>query len=178
MTRTGERRVSHKPAPKERRNPAGHDPRSLEQAKAVAILLPTLMRQMFTLRGDAVTELPLAQLRVCAILYEEPRSMSALSRALGITLSAMTQLADRLERVGLVERVAEGSDRRVRRLRLTGRGEAMMRDREAERTGCVLAAFEYLSPASRNQVLDALQALMKACDASKRGAGGPQTATA
>ena len=39
--------------------------------------------------------------------------MSALGRKLGVSLSAMTQIADRLERADMVKRVAEDSDRRV-----------------------------------------------------------------
>ena len=45
--------------------------------------------------------------------------MSSLGRELGVSLSAITQIADRLERAGLVTRVAKGGDRRVRRLELT-----------------------------------------------------------
>ena len=49
--------------------------------------------------------------------------MSALSREFGVSLSAMTRIADRLERARLVKRVAEGGDRRIRHLQLTPRGE-------------------------------------------------------
>ena len=58
--------------------------------------------------------------------------MSALSRELGVSLSALTQIADRLERARLVKRTAAEDDRRVRCLQLTARGEKMMRScREA-----------------------------------------------
>ena len=48
----------------------------------------------------SAAELPLAQLRVCGVLCDGPRPMSAVSRELGVSLSAMTQIADRLERAG------------------------------------------------------------------------------
>ena len=79
----------------------------LEEANKIASLLPALMRQLFTLDDDLAVDLPLAQLRVCASLQDGPLPMSALSRELGVTLSAMTQIADRLERANLVSRVAE-----------------------------------------------------------------------
>jgi DNA-binding MarR family transcriptional regulator len=143
------------------------DPGSHEQATAVARLLPALMRQMFLFDKDPVNELPLTQLRVCALLDEKPQSMSALGSELGISLPAVTQLADRLERVGLVQRVTNDSDRRVRQLRLTRRGERIMRNRREGRVRCVLTVFQHLSPAARGQVLDALQVLMQACEAVK-----------
>ena len=86
--------------------------------------------------------MPLAQLRVCGILYDGPRPMSALSRELGVSLSAMTQIADRLERARLVNRVAEGADRRIRCLQLTERGQKLMRSREDARNRRVLAVLE------------------------------------
>ena len=51
-------------------------------------------------RPDPADDLPLAQLRVCSLLVGGDRSISCLSRELGITMSATTQLADRLERTG------------------------------------------------------------------------------
>ena len=106
---------------------------------------------------DAVAELPLAQLRVCGILHRGPRPMSALSRDLGVSLSAMTQIADRLERANLVKRVAEDNDRRVRCLRLTPRGESIMRRREDVRTGRITAALARLPAKKRKEVLAALR---------------------
>jgi DNA-binding MarR family transcriptional regulator len=140
-----------------------------EQATLAAAILPKLMRQMFSV-DDPLNDLPLAQLRVCGMLFEEPRSMSALSRELGVSLSAMTQLADRLERVGLVERVPEGSDRRVRMLCLTQQGQRIIQNHRAGRIGCVAAVFRHLSPASRTEILAALETLLRACEASKRSA--------
>jgi DNA-binding MarR family transcriptional regulator len=173
-TTTGGDSVRRKQPIGELSAPARQDQSSLEQARTVAVLLPSLMRQMFIFDKDPVNDLPLTQLRVCGLLYEQPRSMSALSRELGISLSAMTQLADRLERVRLVERQANSSDRRVRQLRLTGRGEQMMGNHREGRIRCVSTVFQYLSPASREQVLDALQTLMRACTAS-RGAKTPSS---
>jgi DNA-binding MarR family transcriptional regulator len=140
----------------------------VEQAQAMADLLPTVMRRLFTFEDDAAEELPLGQLRVCALLYDEPRLMSALSRELGVSLSAMTQIADRLERGQLVQRVAVGTDRRVRCLKLTERGEEMMRRREEARVRSVLAILEHLPRPARKEILAALKLLERACAAPER----------
>ena len=149
---------------------------TLQQATAIASLLPALMRQLFVLDHDLAAELPLAQLRVCAMLCGGARPMSALGRELGVSLSAMTQIADRLERARLVQRVAEGTDRRIRCLQLTERGERIMRLREDARVQRVLAALERLSPSARKQELAALELLMNACAATRTEGAASATA--
>lgn len=146
----------------------------IEQAKAVAASLLVLTREIFMPGHDLASELPVGQLRVCGLLYGGPRPMSALSRDLGVSLSAMTQIADRLERAELVRREAEGTDRRVRCLKLTERGEAIMRQREAARVRRVRAVLEHLSSHARAEALATLQMLARASEA----AGALQTCAA
>jgi DNA-binding MarR family transcriptional regulator len=134
----------------------------LEEAVSLASLLPALMRQLFAVDNDLAADLPLAQIRVCVCLQDGPLPMSALSRELGVTLSAMTQIADRLERANMVCRVAEEKDRRVRCLQLTPRGEKIMRHHEESRIRSVSAALSRLSLEERKGILTALETLMKA----------------
>ncbi len=140
----------------------------MKQAQTTARLLHELLRQLAAgAEDDPVVDLPLAQLRVCAILHQGPGSMSAVSRELGVSLSAMTQLADRLERAELVKRVAQGGDRRVRCLQLTEHGAKMMRYHEEVRVHRISVALEHLAPNARNQVTVALQTMIQACIATK-----------
>jgi DNA-binding MarR family transcriptional regulator len=118
---------------------------------------------------DSTSDLPLRQLRVCTALLEGPRSMSELSRELRVSLSAMTQIADRLERAGFATRHTSGDDRRVRRLELTPRGLRAMRSREQARAAHISEVFLRLSPADRTQVTSALETLRRACS-QKNGA--------
>jgi DNA-binding MarR family transcriptional regulator len=146
-----------------------HETATLEEARAIAALLPSVTRQLFAVDGnDPVAELPLAQLRVCGALYGGPRPMSMLSRELGVSLSALTQIADRLERAHLVTRVLEESDRRIRCLQLTEHGEKIMRARERARVERVSSMLGQLSPRARKEVLATLQAMMTACEAIVR----------
>ncbi|MBN2578016.1 MAG: MarR family transcriptional regulator [Pirellulales bacterium] len=138
-----------------------------QQAREIIVVLPTVIRHLFTMEGDPAGELPLAQLQVCSLLFDAPRAMTLLSRELKISLSAMTQLADRMERAGLVRRVIEGADRRVRRLQLTPRGEEILRYREEARLQQVVEVIEQLSPRQRRQVLFALRKLLAACELKK-----------
>jgi DNA-binding MarR family transcriptional regulator len=141
----------------------------IHQAQTINSLLPVLMRRLSAFDDDPVAELPLAQLRVCSILTEGARPMSALGRELGISLSAVTQIADRLERTGLVRRVAAGNDRRIKHLQLTEQGEKIMYHREEERVNRVRAVLEHLPPEARQNVLASLETLMHACGAMING---------
>jgi DNA-binding MarR family transcriptional regulator len=139
----------------------------VEQAKTITKLLPVIMRSLFTGEHDPTAELPLAQLRVCSILQYGSRSMSSLSRELGVSLSALTQIADRLERANLVHRVSEANDRRIRCLQLTPGGEQMMRRQLAYRSERVLTVLKHMPTEKRGDVQAALEGLLEVCLAIK-----------
>ncbi len=162
----------------------------LEIAEAVAGLMPRLARGLTAAEKDPADNLPLAQLRLCGILSSGPRPMSALSRELGVSLSALTQIADRLEKARLVKRVAEENDRRVRCLQLTARGDKMMQRRRDARVLRMLSVLERLSAPQRESVRASLEILVTACStvqpsqsgnngqAGTTGQAAAQTATA
>lgn len=135
----------------------------LVQAANLESLLPRLMRRLFTLDpSHPSNELTLAQLRVCTILQGGARTVSGISEELSISVSAATQIADRLERAGYVERVAEPDDRRMRKLRLTAHGDEVMRSRRETRVRGAAAALEKLPLAARAEVLHAFHVLLDA----------------
>lgn len=134
-----------------------------EQAAALTSVLQKLIRRLFTLdTDDPAIELPVAQVRVCSILRDGSRSMSCLSREMGISLSATTQIADRLERAGMVERITEADDRRVKFLQLTPRGVEIMVSRNESRIRRVQEALERLPADTRDEALRVLRDLASA----------------
>lgn len=152
---------------------------ALDQARAAARLLLSLVRNLVAVDDALMEQLPVAQLRVCGELYHAPRPMSVLSQELGVSLSAMTQIADRLERAGLVRRVAERSDRRVKQLRLTAQGKKMMQRREEARARRMAVALACLAPDARCRVQAALEELVAAAVAtSPHAIGQPGCAAA
>src|SRR5689334_14612039 len=129
-----------------------------QQASWLESLLPRLMRHLFALDPEhPAMELPLAQLRVCTVLQAGARTISALGEELGNSASAVTQIADRLERSGFVERIAERDDRRVRKLQLTPYGAEVMRSRREARVLRAMEALATLPPANREAVLNAVR---------------------
>jgi len=140
---------------------------STVQAETVVAALKSILRDMFIV-DDATSDLPLRQLRVCAFLAEGPRSMSALSRELGVSLSAITQIADRLVAAGLAERVAEEADRRVRCLQLTIQGRQIMQRRQQIKIRRAQAALQHISRGDQKKLLASLANLKHACQEIRR----------
>ncbi len=130
------------------------------QAEQLVHTLPRVFRHIFQHGpGDPAHELPAAQLRVCTVLSDGPLAITALARELGTSVSAATQLADRLEAGGLVARVAEPEDRRVRHLMLTPQGDEVMRLRHQRRARRAAEVLARLDPGQRAQVLATLAML-------------------
>ena len=134
-----------------------------EQATQLEDVLPRILRRLFTLQPDhPVAEMPVAQLRTCSVLRSGPRSMSILSEEMGISVSAMTQIADRMERTGLVERVIGQEDRRQKMLQLTPYGNEIMQARHELRVSRAEAALQTLQPEEREATLQMLHSLLAA----------------
>ncbi len=131
-----------------------------KQAEEIAELMRRLLRELTSGVNDPAINLPLAQLRLCGVLLEGPRSMSAISRELGVSLSAVTQIADRLERARLVDRVAQADDRRVRCLQLTERGKRLMRIHDETRIERMAAVLGQMSGKGRADAIAGLQSLV------------------
>lgn len=79
-------------------------------------------------------QLTVSQLRLTHLIRDRGTpSLGELAEELGITGATMSGLIDRLSRRGLVERIADMTDRRVVRVRLTDEGNRL--SRELQRTG-------------------------------------------
>lgn len=142
-----------------------------EQAEQLECLLPKLMRRLFTLEADHPSmDLPLAQLRMSLILQSGPRPISTLSEEMGISVSAATQIADRLERSGMVERTSDCEDRRIKHLRLTAAGAEIMQSRQEARVRRAAKTLANIPEATRQEALRVIQALL---DASIAAAPAP-----
>jgi DNA-binding MarR family transcriptional regulator len=129
-------------------------------AAAVHTSLRKVVRRFLSV-DDSISDLPLRQLKVCVSLYGHSRSMSDLGRELSLSPSAVTQISDRLERRGLIERVFQDEDRRVRKLRLTRKGQQLIRRREQKQLGRIEAALEALTANEIRNVLAGLDILTR-----------------
>ncbi len=85
------------------------------------IRLSVLSRSVFAQVAER-HGLPAAQARLLCVLSGGPRGMSELAGLLGIEKAALTGLADRAERRGLIARIAVPGDRRALSVALTPGG--------------------------------------------------------
>jgi DNA-binding MarR family transcriptional regulator len=134
-----------------------------EQALAIVELWPQIARLLFRLDiNDPTSELPVAQMKVCSLLRDGARSMSSISAELGISVSAVTQLTDRLVHAGMVERLTEGEDRRVKILQLTAHAKESMDARRERRADYVQQALMLLTPEESTKIVEMLDHLLQA----------------
>src|SRR4051812_6010146 len=148
----------------------GHAPTNdsapLSQTGAVHEALRTVVRNLLSV-DDSMMDLPLRQFKVCLSLYRQSRSMSEISRELKLSPSAVTQVSDRLERRGLIERIFQDEDRRVRKLRLTRKGQQLVRSREQKQLRRIATALDTLTTSEVGQVMTGLETLARSCTATE-----------
>jgi DNA-binding MarR family transcriptional regulator len=136
----------------------GHD-----RAAKIESLIPRFMRMIYRSTEDsALAQLPLAQTRIIRLLYTGNRTVSVLGEELGLTASAVTQMANRLQDAGLVERTEDLDDKRVKHLALTPRAYEMMRARQARRVARMQTILERLDVDRQIAIVEDLEQLMKA----------------
>ncbi|WP_330455663.1 MarR family transcriptional regulator [Streptomyces sp. NBC_00820] len=93
---------------------------------------------------------------------EGPQRLTVLARAEGVSQPNMTQLVTRMERGGLVQRVADPSDGRVVLVEATETGLEVFRQRRAERAEALQQLIEELAEPEQRAVKVALPALARA----------------
>lgn len=136
-----------------------------DHASALERILPEIARRMFTVPpGSPLAELPNAQLKVCSLLLEGRHTMSQIGEEMNISVSAVTQIADRLEKAGMVKRVFDetniDSDRRLRYLALTEFGEKLLQARREQRRARVAEVLSHIPPHERETIRLALERLL------------------
>lgn len=137
-----------------------------DQAHRLETLLRDLLRRLFVLRSDdPAFDLPVTQLRVLGLLQREEHTLTGLSEGLGCSVSAATQIADRMEAADLVRRVPDPEDRRCKRVELTERGREVVRRRSEMRAVRAAEALAQMPPERREAAMQALEDLLAAATA-------------
>ena len=108
---------------------------------------------------DEMAQVTLHQVEAIKALAGDGLPMHEFAQTLAVTMSAATQLADRLVKQGLAERHTSSEDRRLVRLTLTGRARSLLGRYQQARQGAILAAFAALSTAELATLIDLLEKL-------------------
>lgn len=116
------------------------------------------------------------QFSVLAHLGREPDlDQNSIAARMGVERARVSQLADELEAMGLIDRRVNGSDRRARILRLTPRGEEVRARLQPLARAAQMRVIAPLSPHERELLLDLLVRVIRANrlqarrDAGRRG---------
>jgi len=132
-------------------------------AEDEAALIRLFSRAQFT--ALLQTTLTMQQLKVLLVLHVDGALVShELADALRISPASVTGLVDRLEDRGLVERVADPTDRRARHIHPTARGSQLVEQLMAEGSGHRVALLSRLDDESVRTVATALVALRRAAE--------------
>lgn len=133
------------------------------EAERIERLLPQVMRALYrTDHTDPLHQLPLAQLRFVRALAAGERTPSELAQEFRISLSSVTQISGRLEEAGIVERVVDEEDRRVRHLTLTKQGLRLITERNQSRIDRLTQALATMTDDERCAVITSLERLISA----------------
>ena len=94
-------------------------------------------------RADLSASAAFALNRVCR---EGPIRLTTLAAKEGVSQPSMTQLIQRLERLGLVTRLADPEDGRAALIGITGHGQALLDERKRMRRERLKVLLETLTP--------------------------------
>lgn len=108
--------------------------------------------------ADEITD---TQFIVLRALRKSPCNTSFLAQMLGVTLSAVTALNNRLYRMGLVSRERRENDRRQVWISITPKGLQVLKDVEEKRNLLLAVYLSRFPKDERDQLLDLLQRATK-----------------
>jgi len=119
---------------------------------------------------DAVPTTPVSpsQLRVLLVLHEEDGiNLRRLGEVLDATPSSVSRLCDRLEAMGLIERLPSPSSRRELELHLTRRAETYLAELRARRERALLDVLDRMPAPARRSLIKGLEGFRAAAQAER-----------
>src|SRR5262245_19449302 len=151
-------------------SPRSAKPSDLARSLAGFLRYVTLSSDSDFLQQVSDLDLSLTQLKVLSHLNDLPRpgegeeavhlSVKQLAEQLGISLPSASRAIDPLVRRRLVSRQEDQMDRRVRRVRLTARGEAAVGRLIATRLAAAEEILDGFTPSEREKLADALNEIL------------------
>jgi DNA-binding MarR family transcriptional regulator len=125
------------------------------------------------LNAGVASELSPVQLRAVTLLFGEPMRVGQLAERIGLAESSVTRMADRLGRLGLVERQPEPGDRRSVMLRLSPAGRRVGQSIARARRAFLTDMLEALEPSEQHELVRLFGAIVETWsrnepDASRR----------
>lgn len=130
-----------------------------EFADRVGELMPMIMKEYarHQMREIYKLKITMSQLFVLDLLNHSGESkMSDMAKLLNVTTAAMTGIIGRLVRDGYVMRLSEPHDRRIIKVKLTGKGARVIKDMIERRKEIMMKMFGSISVQEREEYLKIL----------------------
>ena len=107
-------------------------------------------------------DLTLSQMRTIWLLHDvESYTMSELAARSDVSRPAATSNADALEKLGVLERFADPSDRRIVRVRLSSGGKKWVQDHKKQHRESMSRILSELTNAEREELAETLEKIQK-----------------
>lgn len=135
-------------------------------------LLPQLLREFMKRQSNELFKgkITFPQFLILDFLFkQEEAAMSDIAHYLMITTAAATGTVDRLVKCGFVRRMADPSDRRVIKIRLTPAGTEVVRKIHGERRQMICDVFGQISEQERDDYLRILTRIHEVVMKDKAG---------
>ena len=130
---------------------------SLEEfADKMHEVMPTIMRQFAKRQQNELYtgKITLPQFLILEYLGSQGESrMTDLAHFMEVTTAAMTGIVGRLVKSGYVTRLFDSSDRRIIKIKLTAKGEALTKKINQQRRRMIMKAFGKISGEERQDYL-------------------------
>jgi len=136
--------------------------RLLRNVEKVALVLPQIMKRLRPPPEPKRTrpDLTYTQFRTLRILSHHGNCrMSDMAEMAGVTLSTATAAVDRLIREGLAERTTDPEDRRIVRVRLSGKGRQATESHRRRHREHMAGMFELLDDAEQERLVKSFEAI-------------------
>lgn len=130
-----------------------------EFADKINEIMPVIMREFIKQQTTAFykEKITLPQFIILDVLNRQGRlHMSELAGIMNVTTAAMTGIIDRLVRDGYLERIPDPRDRRIIRVRLTARGNKVVKNVSQRRRQTIIKVFGKITQAERENYLNIL----------------------
>ena len=151
------------------RGPAGSTAEAERVLGLLTSLGSTIFRQLLWQKASEL-DLTFAQSEVLSYVRGHPGChMGEAAKAFGVTLPAITHIADRLEQKGLLVRGDDPGDRRICALELTGAGQALVVELQALRLRGMTGVLARMAGGDRRLLRLGLEALVDAAVSASDG---------
>ncbi len=127
-----------------------------EFADKINEIFPVMMKEFARQQGDELykEKITLPQFFILVILNRSGESkMTDMAHSMNVTSAAMTGIIERLVNYGYVTRLFDFKDRRIIRVKLTQKGEDLLRKINQQRRKMIINIFGKISQSEREAYL-------------------------